>query len=72
MRKVASTGMVVRLRTSDTKREIAMVSESGIFTAEDIGLVRRCRVQAVLVGTSIMKSDNPADKVKELVKAGRE
>jgi len=49
-----------------------VVSESGIFTAEDIGLVRRCGVQAVLVGTSIMKSDNPADKVKELVKAGRE
>ena len=48
-----------------------VVSESGIFTAEDIGLVKRCGVQAVLVGTSIMKSDNPADKVKELVRAGR-
>ncbi|MBW2143406.1 MAG: indole-3-glycerol phosphate synthase TrpC [Deltaproteobacteria bacterium] len=49
-----------------------VVSESGIFTGEDIGRVKRCGVQAVLVATSIMKSDNPADKVKELVKAGRD
>jgi len=48
-----------------------VVSESGIFTAEDIALVRTCGVQAVLVGTSIMKSDNPAEKVRELVKAGK-
>lgn len=49
-----------------------VVSESGIFTSEDIGLVRKCGVHAVLVGTSIMKSENPADKVKELVRAGKD
>ncbi len=48
-----------------------VVSESGISTGEDIGRVKTCGVQAVLVGTSIMKSDDPAEKVRELVEAGR-
>jgi len=48
-----------------------VVSESGIFTAEDIRLVKGSGVNAVLVGTSIMKNDDPAQKVKELVLAGR-
>ena len=48
-----------------------VVSESGIHTGEDIARVRGCGVHAVLVGTSIMKSANPADKVRELVEAGR-
>jgi len=48
-----------------------VVSESGIFSSEDISLVKKCGVNAVLVGTSIMKSDDPAEKVRELVEAGR-
>lgn len=48
-----------------------VVSESGIYTIEDIQRIRRCGVQAVLVGTSIMKSDDPSDKVRELVAAGK-
>lgn len=48
-----------------------VVSESGIFSGEDIRLVKKCGVNAVLVGTSIMKSKDPAEKVRELVEAGR-
>ena len=48
-----------------------IVSESGIFTPEDIGQVKKSGVHAVLEGTSIMKSDNPSDKVREPVEAGR-
>ncbi len=48
-----------------------VVSESGIATEEDIRRVKPCGVQAVLVGTSIMKSPDPADMVKRLVSAER-
>ncbi len=49
-----------------------VVSESGIITSQDVTTVKNKGVQAVLVGTSIMKSDDPAEKVRELVKAGRD
>ena len=48
-----------------------IVSESGIRTGKDIQLLRKSGVRAVLVGSSIMKSDNVAEKVRELVLAGR-
>ncbi|RLC29406.1 MAG: indole-3-glycerol phosphate synthase TrpC [Deltaproteobacteria bacterium] len=47
------------------------VSESGIFTGQDIHLIKSRAVRAVLVGTAIMKSDHPAEKIRELVSAGR-
>jgi indole-3-glycerol phosphate synthase len=43
------------------------VSESGIFGKEEIGLLRRVGIQAALVGTSIMKSENRMAKLGELV-----
>jgi indole-3-glycerol phosphate synthase len=48
-----------------------LVSESGIRNGEDINLLRGYGVRAVLVGTTIMKSDNMMEKVRELVGAGR-
>ena len=48
-----------------------IVSESGIRDKNDIQLLTRSGVHAVLVGTSIMKSDNLLDKAKELVFAGK-
>ncbi len=48
-----------------------LVSESGIATSKDIRIVKKSGVHAVLVGTSIMKSDDPAEKVKELAVAGK-
>lgn len=48
-----------------------LISESGIYSAEDILRLRVVGVDAVLVGTSIMKSDDINSKVRELVKAGR-
>jgi indole-3-glycerol phosphate synthase len=49
-----------------------IVSESGIRSGKDIQLLKRSGVQAVLVGTSIMKSDDLAEKTRELVDAGHE
>lgn len=48
-----------------------IVSESGISDSNDIQVLRRSCVQAVLVGSSIMKSDDVLGKVRELVFAGK-
>ena len=45
------------------------VSESGILGKEEIGLLRRSGIQAALVGTSIMKSENRMAKLTELATA---
>ena len=47
-----------------------IVSESGISHPEEIGLLRRVGIRAVLVGTSIMKSTDMTAKIRELVDAG--
>ena len=48
-----------------------VVSESGIRNGRDIRILMRTGVRAVLVGSLIMKSDDVAGKVRELVCAGR-
>ncbi len=47
------------------------VSESGISNTADIRLLKDAGVQAVLVGTSLMKSANLLEKTRELINAGR-
>ena len=47
------------------------VSESGFKNSDDIRLLKGTGVQAVLVGTSLMKSENILKKTKELIEAGR-
>jgi indole-3-glycerol phosphate synthase len=48
------------------------VSESGISSVNDIRLLKKCGVNAVLVGSSLMKSDNIMLKTQELVSAGKD
>ncbi|HUU41707.1 MAG TPA: indole-3-glycerol phosphate synthase TrpC, partial [Desulfatiglandales bacterium] len=48
-----------------------VVSESGINKAKDISLLKKCGIQAVLVGSSIMKSNDIETKTRELVDAGK-
>ncbi|MCP4687975.1 MAG: hypothetical protein GY859_07990, partial [Desulfobacterales bacterium] len=48
-----------------------VVSESGIRSGKDIGSLKGKGVGAVLVGTSIMTSDDMAEKAREMVRAGR-
>ncbi len=50
--------------------ERILVSESGIRDDHDIRTLRDTRVQAVLVGSSLMQSENPSLKTAELVAAG--
>ncbi len=46
-----------------------ILSESGIETVEDIQYLKKCGADAFLIGSSIMKSDNIEEQVRNLVKA---
>ncbi len=48
-------------------REIIVISESGISTPEHTHLLKSHRVDGILVGYSLLTSDNPAEKIKELL-----
>ena len=47
------------------------VSESGISNREDVSTLRQSRINAVLVGTALMKSNDLSAKTRELVDTGR-
>ncbi len=47
-----------------------LISESGINSGEDILSLKRTRVQAALVGSALMRSNDLAEKTAELVDAG--
>ena len=46
--------------------EIAVVAESGIFTAQDVERLARANVDAILVGEALVTSENIPEKVREL------
>ena len=48
-----------------------LVSESGILTGGDIRAFKGMGIRAVLVGSSLMKSDDVAATTKEMVEAGK-
>jgi indole-3-glycerol phosphate synthase len=50
---------------------IITVSESGIRDEADMRLMHSAGIQAVLVGTTLMKSPNILEKTRELVEAGK-
>ncbi len=52
-------------------KSCVLVTESGINTGEDIRLLKKCGINAALVGTSIMKSGDPKEKIRELLEAGK-
>lgn len=47
---------------------VTVVSESGIQSTADVARLEKARVNAVLVGESLVTSPNPAAKIKELLK----
>ena len=51
--------------------DCALISESGIDKDADIYALKKTRVNAMLVGSAIMKSNNIAKKVIELIDAGK-
>ncbi|HEX3012746.1 MAG TPA: indole-3-glycerol phosphate synthase TrpC [Methanobacterium sp.] len=51
--------------------DIIFVSESGVKTPHDVKLLGSYGADAVLIGSTIMESENILEKVKELVEAGK-
>jgi len=47
-------------------KNIPVISESGIETAADVRRVRSWGVRGILVGTSILQSSDPLEKIREL------
>ncbi len=46
--------------------DILFVSESGIQTSSDVDNLRKCQVDAVLIGETLMRSENKKEKLREL------
>ena len=46
--------------------DVVFVSESGIKDASDIKLLNEAKVDAVLIGETLMKAQDKAAKLKEL------
>jgi indole-3-glycerol phosphate synthase len=61
------TLMARRLQLAD--RGIVVASESGIHTAEDLKLVADAGVNAVLIGESLIKQDDPGQAIVDLFSA---
>lgn len=59
-----------RLR-SMIPEDVAVIGESGIKAAEDILTMKQIGVDAVLVGETLVRSNNILGKTKELVRAGQ-
>jgi len=52
-------------------RDVLLVSESGIETPEEIRKLKKTGVKAALIGERLLRSDNPAETLRELVEAGK-
>jgi len=46
-----------------------IVSESGIITSKDVERMRKCGIGGILVGTSVLQSADPIQKINELKQA---
>ncbi|MBN1847592.1 MAG: indole-3-glycerol phosphate synthase TrpC [Deltaproteobacteria bacterium] len=51
--------------------ECIVISESGIEDEGDIRLLKQVRINAVLVGSALMSSDDIGEKTREIVAAGK-
>lgn len=53
--------------TPETRNQYLWVSESGIYTRQDLDFVQTCGASAVLVGESLIKQENIAEAVNKLL-----
>jgi indole-3-glycerol phosphate synthase len=59
--------LALRMRSSSNNANTLLVSESGIHTHADVVRLARCGSSAILVGESLMRHSNIAQKVAELL-----
>ncbi|MBK7975757.1 MAG: indole-3-glycerol phosphate synthase TrpC [Deltaproteobacteria bacterium] len=66
------TSLDVTLRLApEIPRTIPVVSESGIYTRDDVLRVGEAGVRGVLVGESLMRADDPVAQIRSLLGRGR-
>ncbi len=70
------TRMTVDLATTEWLRpkvpsRVTVVAESGIRTADDVRRMARIDVDAVLIGEGLVTAENPGERLRELLAAGR-
>jgi indole-3-glycerol phosphate synthase len=65
---LAQTKILMDKLDSATRDKYLWVSESGIYTREDLDFVQNCGAIAVLVGESLIKQQNIKEAVKNLLK----
>jgi indole-3-glycerol phosphate synthase len=61
-------GLTERLR-SVVPLDVVLVAESGIHTGADARRMREAGADAILVGESLMRADDPAARIRELASA---
>ena len=66
---VVDLEVVVQLR-KQVPRSFVFVGESGIQTRDDVRRLRAAEVDAILVGTQLMRADDPAAMLRELRRIG--
>jgi indole-3-glycerol phosphate synthase len=62
-------GLLASRRQQLIDRNILIVSESGIHTAKDLKIVTEAGANAVLIGESLVKQDDPGQGIIELFSA---
>lgn len=60
------TGLAIRLRRQ-IPREVSMVAESGITSREQVEELQEAGVDAILVGETLMRAEDPAQAAAELL-----
>jgi len=60
---IQTTAKLIKLMPEDK----IVVSESGISTRDDVEFLKECGVKAMLIGESLMSSDDIAAKIKQLL-----
>ena len=61
-------GLIERLRKA-IPPEVLVVAESGIHTVDDARRMREAGADAILVGESLMRAEDPAARIRELAAA---
>jgi indole-3-glycerol phosphate synthase len=58
--------LLSQIASSEFAQDRIVVTESGIFTAQDVQLMRDHQVQAFLVGEAFMRADDPGVELQKV------
>jgi indole-3-glycerol phosphate synthase len=58
--------LLSHIASSEAGHDRIVVTESGIFTAQDVQLMREHQVQAFLVGEAFMRADDPGAELEKV------